>query len=578
MSLKETKSHLTKLLAEPENLVIALSGKWGTGKTHLWDEIKKESADEKVKAALYVSLFGLSSIDQVKVKLVQSAASGSENKSLWDAAKQGFSATVKALEGYHKAFAALNELNLSIVVPVLLKEKIVLIDDIERKNEKLPIDEVLGFIDEFTKQYKTRFVLVLNSDQLAKKDSWETLREKVIDQEIRLLTTPEEAFTIALDLVSTPYEAALKKSVITCGLTNIRIIKKIITVANRVLDNKNVDDAILDRVIPSITLFSAIHYRGLENGPDLQFAMSVGSTDWMEWANVRDPEPSEDQKQRDKWRLLMQELGISGCDDFEPILVEFLESGMIDTERVTPIIEKYISETEILKFRQHVQEFFSKSFWDHRLSEVQLLDEAKIFLENARLLDPYQASELYEVLKDISGGEPIGESIVQAWVESTKASGASQFDTENPFNRTLHPAIAKRFEEIENDTETNTTVLDACMHIIDSSGWGATQEVVMNRATAKEFEEVIREATIEQLKPFLRRMIQMTVQRETYVRHFGTATERFLEACRTIANDPESPRLAKLIRRLFERTTIAAELSLTASLPSSKVPTVAQEA
>ena len=73
MSLSRTKERLVRLLGQGDNSVIALSGKWGTGKTHLWNEVKDSSEDQKVKDALYVSLFGLSSVDQVKRKLIESA-------------------------------------------------------------------------------------------------------------------------------------------------------------------------------------------------------------------------------------------------------------------------------------------------------------------------------------------------------------------------------------------------------------------------------------------------------------------------------------------------------------------------
>ena len=62
MSLQTTKDHLVQLLEDKDNKVIALSGKWGTGKSHLWRDVKDASSDEKVKGAVYVSLFGLSSI------------------------------------------------------------------------------------------------------------------------------------------------------------------------------------------------------------------------------------------------------------------------------------------------------------------------------------------------------------------------------------------------------------------------------------------------------------------------------------------------------------------------------------
>ena len=69
----------------------------------------------------------------------------------------------------------------------------------------------------------------------------------------------------------------------------------------------------------------------------------------------------------------------------------------------------------------------------------------------------------------------------------------------------------------------------------------------MKRATADDFESAIREMDIEDLPKFMRRMIQMRLQRSTYDQHFGHATDRFIEACRTIANDqsPESDRLAR---------------------------------
>ena len=53
MSLQAAKVQLTKMLEDADNKVIALSGKWGTGKSHLWREIQNVSSDKKVSEALY---------------------------------------------------------------------------------------------------------------------------------------------------------------------------------------------------------------------------------------------------------------------------------------------------------------------------------------------------------------------------------------------------------------------------------------------------------------------------------------------------------------------------------------------
>jgi hypothetical protein len=94
-------------------------------------------------------------------------------------------------------------------------------------------------------------VLILNSDQLGQRAVWDTLREKVVDQEIQLLTVPDEAFEIAIALTPSRHSDHIKKAADTCGLTNIRIVRKVIRSVNRILGARNLSDAILARVVPS---------------------------------------------------------------------------------------------------------------------------------------------------------------------------------------------------------------------------------------------------------------------------------------------------------------------------------------
>lgn len=566
MSLKKTKQHLIELLDRPDNSVIALSGKWGTGKTHLWNEVKAGSNDDMVKKALYVSLFGLSSVDQVKRKLIETAIPGVESHGgVFDGLKNLFRTGVKAASEHYKALAALNDLNVLLMAPVVLKGKLIVIDDIERKHEKLGIDEVLGFIDEYSK-YGSRFVLVLNDDRLSSKGDqaklWATFREKVIDQEIKLSTSADEAFSIAIGLVPSKYAEALKRASIACGLTNIRIIVKVARVANQILAGRDLESAVQDRVIPSIVLFSAIHYRGLEDGPDFKFALNAGNPDWTDYGRNKKEEPTPEEKREDGWRMLMHEMGILSCDEFEKGLVEFLESGLFDADSVEVIINRYVVEKDAMEAREATNRFLTRVQWDHRVDEAQLVAEATAFPASAGLLDPYVATQLASALAKMPGGAQIGEAIVDAWIGAFKASNRTTVTDDNPFNNPLHPKIEAEFAGVEATAHANATVFDACMHIIEGSGWGTLQEVAMRRATAKDFETAIREMEdLDKLRRFMRRMIEMRLQRETYDCHFGTATERFVEACRTIASDAASPRLASLIQRLFDGTALASELT-----------------
>ena len=566
MSLSITKERLVRLLGQDGNSVIALSGKWGTGKTHLWNEVKDASDDEKVKKSLYVSLFGLSSVDQVKRKLIESAIPGVDSHGgVFDGIKSLFNAGVTAASQHYKSMAALKDLNVLLMAPVVLRDKLIVIDDIERKHAKLGIDEVLGFIDDYSKQFRVRFVLVLNDDQLTTDGDqaklWATFREKVIDEEIRLSTSPQETFSIAIKLTPSKYAQALERATAACGLTNIRIVGKVVKTANQILDGRDLDQAIQSRVVPSIVLFSAIHYRGIPDGPDFQFALNIANPGWMHFGRDKNAEPTEQEKREDGWRLLMQELGIHGCDDFEKVLVEFLESGLFDADQVQAIIDRYVGETQALQAREVARDFLKRAFWDHRLSEADLLAEAGQFPSSAGLLDPYVATQLFDTLSELAGGQALGQAIVNAWIAAFEAGDHRDVEDDNPFNNPIHPHIKSAFDAAKARVQASATVVDACIAIIDNSGWGTLQEVALKRATASEFESAIRGMDIDTLRRFMRRMIEMRLQRATYDAHFGTATQHFIDACRAISNDSSSPRLAALIKKLFDGTALEVELA-----------------
>jgi hypothetical protein len=94
---------------------------------------------------------------------------------------------VKGLETLHKGLGVINDLGI-LAAPALLRGKLIVLDDLERKHDKLDIEEILGFIDEYTQRFEARVLLILNTDRLKKRDIWDTLREKVVDQELRLTT------------------------------------------------------------------------------------------------------------------------------------------------------------------------------------------------------------------------------------------------------------------------------------------------------------------------------------------------------------------------------------------------------
>jgi hypothetical protein len=154
--------------------------------------------------------------------------------------------------------------------------------------------------------------------------------------------------------------------------------------------------------------------------------------------------------------------------------------------------------------------------------------------------------------------------MVQGWLTAFHArhEDPDGIEDDSAFARPLHPDINSEFENIKARAQAKTTVFNACMHIINQSGWGTMQEIAMKTATVEDFELTIKALSIDDFRPFMRRMIEMRIQRQSYDAHFGSATERFVEACRKIANDPKTGRLGNIVKRMFDGAKLGAELTI----------------
>ena len=558
MSLKSTKEQLQQLLADEDNKVIALSGKWGTGKSYMWDQVKNSSGNDKVKGALYASLFGLSTIEQIKLKLIQSAVPTMEsNPKFWAGSKQLFDSGVKILEGFHKGFSVLNDVGL-IFAPAMLREKFIVLDDIERKHEKLNIDEVLGFIDEFTQQHGARFVLILNSDQLDKRHVWETLREKVVDQELRLKTSAAEAFQIAVGLTPSHYADHIFATVEACGLTNIRIIRKVIKAGNRILgDRRDLSSAVLSRVIPSTVFLAAIHYKGIEGGPDFNFILAQGTARY--WSHLFDNEEAEteESKKNSKWNLLMNKVGISGCDTFELLVVEFLESGLFDVTKVAEIIDRYVTEADMTSACVACRKFLEESKWNHRLTETELIAQATEVASKSHLMDANMVTSLHKTIMELPEGKLIADAAMMRWIEAFRAKNSEEVELEKFSHWKLHPLIEAEFKRISARIQANTSVLDVCLYMANNRSWSARQEEVLKSATVQDMEAAIRSSSIKDMSLFMFQMLDMCTNKATLYVRFGSAMDNFIQACKNIVEDPVSSRLGKLVKSLFADANLA---------------------
>lgn len=559
MTLATCRQNLLQLLADPENKVIALSGKWGTGKTHLWRQAQGDLEGSTIKGAVAVSIFGLSTVNDLKIKIAEGVLPNiKKGGAIAEMVKDRWGNLKRFMKKVDPRFSFLDEVEL-VALPLLIKDRLLVIDDIERKHDKLSVDEVLGFVDDCVQTLGCRVLLILNSDQLSDPKLWERFREKVIDQELRLDTSPAEAFAIALGLTSCLYADQIKPSVEGCGITNIRIIRKILRVANRLLAGRNeVPEHVLARVLPSITLLSAIHYKGLDDGPTTDFVLEFDAMQvalhTMGADDKRRESPEVEVQAR--WHLLMDRLGIRSTDRFEGLVADYLRTGMFDGSVVGEAIDRFTHEGRQLAMRVRADTFFEHCWWHPELSEQDLLAEVRAMVPDVRYLDIYRVTAVHDRAVALHDGAAVANELVDAWLAwaRTHREAIGEWEIDDDFDRhrrPLHPRIAEEFRASLDRQQRRVTVLDVCRKVSTGHGWDEREKRCMRAVTPQVYEAAIRGATGADFRVLMLQSMDFLKNGGAYAKSFGDAPQAFLAACRSIVRQEPESRLGKLVRVLF---------------------------
>lgn len=563
MSMETTKVQLENLLTDSDNKVIALSGRWGTGKTHMWNELCAAAQDDLVQKSLLVSLFGAASVSDLKLRLVQKAVPYlSEDGLRKDVLTTGWRLAQKAASFVHPTLPLAAQLA-EFAVPALLRKKFIVIDDIERKREALSTDEVLGFIDDFVQNYGCRFLLILNSDKLTDAISWERYREKVIDEELRLETTPAEAFDIAAHTCPPALREVIKEAAEICQLSNIRIIRKVIKTVSKVLgEHSQLPVDVLTRLVPSTVLLCATHFKGIEDGPSIEFILSYNSAMHFAEESRRERGEEGEDKQRARWILFLEQLDFAGADRYEHIVAEYLTKGMLDPTAVNEVVRQYARESNLAGSQARSRAFFQKTIWEPEMSDAAVVAKARELLPDVSLLSCFSVSALANYVREFDGGAEVGQEIVDRYVEFVRAEAAKpgvnpkNFVVENFFTQPLDPQINQAFEEALLSTAKSETLLEVCLRLASSSGWGQEEEVIMNTSTVDSYERTILDAHGQDRKVFLLKNVEWLANGETYRKHFGAAMDNFVEACRGICVANKETRWPSLLRDVFHNANV----------------------
>lgn len=503
MSIQDTRKSLLTALKENNNRVVALFGKWGTGKSHMWRDAREEYEKDTGKKTIYASVFGAQDIRSLKMKLLQLAVAEDTNARKEIEKYLPYAAgALKAASLFLPSLTLASDFAL-LALPHALKKKLIVLDDLERKHDSLSISEILGLIDEITQRAECKVLIIMNRAKLSDLGDWRELREKVVDAEIELRTTPEEAVEIAIKRLPSTHNVEIAHAISTCRINNIRVTQRIISTINRILANINKpSQQLLARVVPSTTLLTAIYLDGMEDPPTIEFVLRAGLPE--KTGTQSDPrsdlgEDSQKSPGTENWHQLLLNLGIFGCDEYETLLIDFLETGMLDESRLSTVVQNYASEEQKLVASNSCRLLRAEIYWNWRKTDADLLRDAEELSKLASQLSIGDCSSLIEALSEIPNSQPICDRFLDAAASNIRDT-SPEVDIEVPFFNPLHPILQEAISERERRIHDQTELRHALDAIVERGVYGLRHTRALNRMTADDFRREIEEATIEDLK------------------------------------------------------------------------------
>lgn len=354
MSAGLVQPEIKRFLESPDPEILCVKGAWGAGKTYAWNKFAKEIGKTLVtpwKFYSYCSLFGVNTVDELKQSIFENLETmesflASAPITLREKQKVFSALNKSALSGGQKLLSALLERIggkaagdlVRYTTFWLVRDQVVVVDDVERKGDKLAIEEVLGLLSFLKEQRRCKCVLILNAEKLGDaKTAFDRYLEKVVDVSVLFAPTPSECADIVFRQEN-KIEKRLHELCTLVKLTNIRVLMRVKKVSERIAPVlREKDERVVDQALRTLVLLTWIHFCP-DDAPSLSF-LSKRSEKRIA-AMVR-RETVASTPQIEDWHQLLEELGSNDLTEFDLSLLKGVQDGYFDDAVIAALADKF---------------------------------------------------------------------------------------------------------------------------------------------------------------------------------------------------------------------------------------------
>jgi len=329
----------------------------GHGKSYFW----KNEFDQEINGIRpgYISVFGASSLTEIRERVVISAAFNRFDPDGELCLPKGFTDLVgkvrhrlskivdKKLETYGMPEGVLAQL---LERSAVSAGWVLCIDDVERLSREVPLDSLLGYIDQLKNERQVKIVLLFNQEGFGEQSEiFKNYQEKVIDRQIPFQSNFREQLQRVFSplLMQSKDSALLNELTRRCdvlGLKNIRLLVKTLLyfqeVSAELPEKPNCEFA--NNIVYSLLLFVWIKHpapgQKLEMGWD--YIKSFNSYELGTLEDEQDPGDSKEDAE------LLESYGYSHTDELDKLLINYVQTDILNVQELTTLYGQHEEMTQ----------------------------------------------------------------------------------------------------------------------------------------------------------------------------------------------------------------------------------------
>jgi hypothetical protein len=542
MSLASIRSALANLASSACPQVVTLSGKWGCGKTYLWNQCIKEAAKKDASKDVYysyVSLFGVNSLEAVRRNIFE------RRLSIYDSAieinKQeavSVHSSIYQLNSSHslstpskpriallKAKRLIRKLNATEPnVPYVksisglalelrdsfVKDQLICFDDIERRGKDLRLIDLFGLANSLSLSNSCRILFILNEDALDsdEKATLQTHGDKTFSAQFAIRLNPKEAVELAIKGDS-DQSHFIKKRCAELNISNFRVLFRIKAVADSIYKSlASIDREIQDTIVSHAIVITWITFCS-EDAPSYAFYSGLEAT-LLSLSSKK----IELVARETAWTTSLQLFGVKYIEELDRPLLVVVKSGFFNAESIEPFVKSRTEE--LLRNRKKSKlmeawELFHNSF-EHNTNTVvaAFYDACK---EGVKDLDLHQFQQATALLKHLGFTDKAVE--LEDLFASARSGDFMDFKASEYELPQHNTNLLEKLDSLSRENSQQIDLSSLLITIGQTNGWNPEQVKSLAQLTKDDLVKIFTKLSGEDLRTAIRACTFFTEPLET---------------------------------------------------------------